>query len=55
MQHQVTFTVSAPDASALLDAVQAGLQDISDHLEAATGYGLQDIDEVEQSAIVEEV
>jgi hypothetical protein len=55
MQHQVTFTVSAPDASALLDAIQDGLQDISNHLEAATGYGLQDIEEIEQSVIVEEV
>lgn len=55
MQKQVTFTVETPDAYALLEAVQAGLQDISDHLEAATGYAFQDIDEVEQSVIVGEV
>ncbi len=55
MQHQVTFTVEGFDAETLLDAVQAGLQDISNHLEATTGYGLQDIDEIEQSVIVEEV
>ena len=55
MKHQVTLTVEAPDALALLEAFQAGLQDISSHLEAATGYGLQDIDEAEQSVIVEVV